>query len=104
MQNEVSRIFAQYLDFLPSDEVESLARKFIQRFGSLYSTPTREQVPNHKFGELEVFLFEEIRKVVRENPRLDLRYPDPAIENLTLLLTDRLEHVLVPHWNSPGSK
>ncbi|MGZ4911415.1 MAG: hypothetical protein ACXV5G_11960 [Halobacteriota archaeon] len=104
MQNEVARIFAQSLDFLPSDEVESLARKFIQRYGSLYSSPTREQVPSYKFGELEVFLFEEIRKVVREDPRLDLRYPDPAIENLALLLTDRLEHALAPHWRSHGSK
>jgi len=104
MQNGVSRIFAQYLDFLPSDKVEGLARKFIQRYGFLYSSPTRERVPIHQFGELEVFLFEEIRKVVREDPRLDLRYPDPAIENLALLLTDRLEHVLAPHWSNPESE
>ncbi len=98
MQSEVSAIFAQYLDFLPSDAVQRLADEFSQRYASLYSSATRQQVTSDRFGELEQFLFEEIRNVVRQNPRLDLRYPDQAIENLVLSLTDRLEHALAPHW------
>ncbi len=91
MQSEISEIFAQYLDFLPSEAVENLRKQFLQRYASLYSSAAREQVPSDRFGELELFLFEGIKKVVREDPRLDLRYPDEAIQNLVLLLIDRLE-------------
>ena len=31
MQSELSEIFAQYLDFLPSDVVEDLSKQFWQR-------------------------------------------------------------------------
>ncbi len=100
MQSEVSAIFAQYLDFLPSAAVQRLAKEFSQRYASLYSSPTRQQVTRERFGELELFLFEQIRKIVRQNPRLDLRYPDQAIENLALLLADQLERALAPHWHA----
>ncbi len=91
MQSEISEIFAQYLDFLPSEAVENLSKQFLQRYASLYSSAPREQVPSDRYGELELFLFEGIKKVVRQDPRLDLRYPDEAIQNLVLLLIDRLE-------------
>ncbi|MGZ4904455.1 MAG: hypothetical protein ACXV5I_06545 [Halobacteriota archaeon] len=104
MQSEISAIFAQYLDFLPSDAVQNLSKAFLQRYASLYSSATREQVPSNRFGELELFLFEEIKRVVRQNPRLDLRYPDEAIQNLVLLLTDKLERALAPHWSRSASK
>ncbi len=104
MQSEISEIFTLYLDFLPSDAVENISTQFSQRYAPLYSSTRREQIPHESFGELESFLFEEIKKVVRQNPRLDLRYPDEAIHNLTLLLTDRLERELAPHWRSPVSR
>ncbi len=97
MQSELSEIFAQYLDFLPSDAEENLFKQFLQRYASLYSSATREQAPSDRLSELESFLFEEIKKVVRQNPRLDLRYPDEAIQNLVLLLIDRVERALTPH-------
>lgn len=97
MQSELSDIFAQHLDFLPSDAVENLFKQFWQRYSSLSSSETREQLPSDRLGELELFLFEEIRKFVRQNPRLDLRYPDEAIQNLVLLLIDRVERALAPH-------
>ncbi len=96
MQSELSEIFAQYLDFLPSDAAENLFKQFWQRYSSLSSSAAREQLPNDRLGELELFLFEEIRKVVRQNPRLDLRYPDEAIQNLVLLLVDRVERAIAP--------
>ncbi len=104
MRGKISEICVQYLDFLPHDAIENICERFFDRYGSLYSSASREQIPSDRFGELELFLFEEIRKVVRQDPRLDLRYPDQAIENLALLLTDKLEHALAPHWSSPASK
>ncbi len=104
MQHEISEIFAQYLDFLPSDAVKTICKRFCERYGSLYSSLSREEVPSRRFDELELFLFEEIRKVVRQNPRLDLRYPDQAIENLVLMLADKLDRVLAPHWSGLASK
>ncbi len=103
MQNAIATLFAQYLDFLPNDTVERISKQFAQRYSSLYLAAAREQVPSERFGELESFLFKEIRKIVRQNPRLDLRYPDEAIQNLVLLLTDRLERVLAPHGSSAAS-
>ncbi len=94
MQREVSAIFAQYLDFLPSDAIQRLSKEFSQRYASLYSSSTRQQMTSDRLGELELYLFEEIKKIVRQNPRLDLRYPDQAIENLVLLLVDQLEQAL----------
>jgi len=100
MKNDVSSIFSQYLDFLPSSAVQLLAERFVERYSYVYSYATRADAPSGVLGEMEAFLFEEIRTLIRGNPRLDLRYPDEAIQNLVLLLLDSMERRLAPQWTS----
>jgi len=99
MKNDVSLIFSQHLDFLPSSAVYLLAKQFVKRYSYVYSSAMREDAPDGILGEIEAFLFEEIRTLIRRDPRLDLRYPDEAIQNLVLLLTDSIEHKLAPQWS-----
>jgi len=103
MQSKISEIFAQYLNFLPSDAVENISKQFLQQYASLYSSVPSEQVPIDRVGEVESFLFEQIKKTVRQDPRLDLRYPDQAIQNLVLLLLDKIDCARAAHRSSAPS-
>ncbi len=91
MQHNIPEIFAQYLNFLPSDAVENISTQFLQRYASLYSSAPSEEVPIDRLGEVESFLFEKIKETVRQDSRLDLRYPDQAIQNIVLLLLDKID-------------
>ena len=102
MKNDVSLIFKQFLDFLPSSAVNLLIERFVESYSYVYSYTAREDAPSGIFGEIEAFLFEEIRTLVRHDPRLDLRYPDEAIQNLVLLLIDSVERRLAPQWKRVG--
>ena len=73
MKNDVSLIFSQHLDFLPSSAVYLLAKQFVKRYSYVYSSAMREDAPDGILGEIEAFLFEEIRTLIRRDPRLDLR-------------------------------
>ncbi len=90
MKSDVSAVFAQCLDFLPNEAVDTLSQKFMQRYSAICSFGYK-QIPADLLGSAEAFLFEELRKLIRRDPSLDLRYPDAAIENLVLLLIDKIE-------------
>jgi len=90
------RIFEQYLDFLSADAATQLAQQFTDQFRNLYSRPSLDDVPPEELSKAHKFLFEEIKQLVRRDSRLDLRYPDEAIDNVVLMLLDSLVRVASP--------
>jgi hypothetical protein len=96
METTIIRIFEQHLDFLSADAAMQLAQQFAGQFGHLYPRPSLEDVPSEELGTAHRSLFEEIKQLVRCDPRLDLRYPDEAINNVVLMLLDSLERVFTP--------
>jgi hypothetical protein len=99
METTIIRIFEQHLDFLSADAAMQLAQRFAEQFGNLYSRPSLEDVPSEELGTAHRFLFEEVKQLVRRDPRLDLRYPDEAINNVVLMLLDSMVRVFTPQSN-----
>jgi len=99
METTTKRIFEQHLDFLSAAEAKQLAQQFADQFGNIYSRPSLEDVPQEELSEAHKFLFEEIKQLVRRDSRLDLRYPDEAINNAVLMLLDSLVRVVSPPSN-----
>jgi len=96
METTVVRIFEQHLDFLSADAAMQLAQQFADQFGTIYSRPSLEDVPPEELSKAHKFLFQEIRQLVRRDSRLDLRYPDEAINNAVLMLLDSRGRVVSP--------
>ena len=96
METAVVRIFEQHLDFLSADAAMQLAQQFADQFGTIYSRPSLEDVPPEELSKAHKFLFQEIKQLVRRDSRLDLRYPDEAINNAVLMLLDSLVRVVSP--------
>jgi hypothetical protein len=99
METTIIRIFEQQLDFLSADAATQLAQQFADQFGNLYSRPSLEDVPPEELNKAHKFLFQEIKQLVRRDSRLDLRYPDEAINNAVLMLLDSLVRVVSPPSN-----
>jgi hypothetical protein len=96
METAIIRIFEQHLDFLSPDVATQLAERFMAQFGEIYARPSLEDVPAEELGKAHGFLFHELKQLVRGDPRLDLRYPDEAINNVVLMLFDSLVRVFTP--------
>jgi hypothetical protein len=99
METAIIRIFEQHLDFVSADAAMQLAQRFTDQFENIYTGLSQEDVPPEELSKAHRFLFEEIKQLVRRDPRLDLRYPDEAISNLALLLVDDLMRVVAPQSN-----
>jgi hypothetical protein len=104
MEKAINRIFKQHLDFLSADAAVQLAQRFADQFGSIYVRSSLEDVPQEELSEAHRFLFQEIKQLVRRNPRLDLRYPDGAINNVVLVLVDDLVRVVRPQSDNPPKR
>jgi hypothetical protein len=96
METTTIQIFEQHLDFLSAAEAKQLAQQFVDQFGNLCSRPSFEDVPPEELSDAHKFLFQEIKQLVRRDSRLDLRYPDEAINNVVLMLLDSLVRVASP--------
>jgi hypothetical protein len=94
METAIIRIFEQHLDFLSPDAAMQLAQRFTVQFENIYTRLSREDVPPEELSKAHRFLFQEIKQLVRRDPRLDLRYPDEAIKNVALMLVDDLMRVV----------
>ena len=103
METAIISIFEQHLDFLSPDAVGELAQRFADKFRNLYSTANLERVPLEELSKAHDFLFQEIKQLVRRDPRLDLRYPDEAIKNIALLLVDDLVRSVASKPNNASS-
>jgi hypothetical protein len=90
MDTVIIRIFEQQLDFLSADAAMQLAERFADQFGNICARSSLEDVSPEELSKAHKFLFQEIKQLVRHNPRLDLRYPDEAISNAALMLLDSL--------------
>jgi hypothetical protein len=101
METAIVRIFEQHLDFLSPDVTTQLAKRFMAQFGDIYTRPSLEDVPAEELGKAHRFLVDELKQLVRGDPRLDLRYPDEAIVNVALLLVDDLVRVASPDRTMP---
>jgi hypothetical protein len=99
MEMAILRIFEQHLDFLSPDAPMQLAQRFVDQFGNIYARPSLEDVPAKELSKAHRFLFQEIKLLVRRDPRLNLRYPDEAINNVALILLDDLVRVVTPQSN-----
>ena len=99
METAIIRIFEQHLDFVSADAAMQLAQRFTDKFENIYTRLSQEDVPPEELSKAHRFLFEEIKQLVRRDPRLYLRYPDEAISNLALLLVDDLMRVVAPQSN-----
>jgi len=96
MEKAINEIFKQRLDFLSADAAMQLARRFADQFGSICVRSSLEYVPQEELNEAHKFLFQEIQQLVRRDPRLDLRYPDEAINNVVLMMVDDLMRLVRP--------
>lgn len=96
METAIVRIFEQHLDFLSPDVAMQLAQRFMAQFGDIYARASLEGVPAEELGKVHRFLVNELKQLVRRDPRLDLRYPDEAIVNVALMLVDDLVRVASP--------
>ena len=99
METAIIRIFEQHLDFVSADAAMQLAQRFTDQFENIYTRLSHEDVPPEELSKAHRFLFEEIKQLVRRDPRLDLRYPDEAISNVALMLVDDLVRVVAPQSN-----
>ena len=96
MDTAITDIFEQHLDFLSADAAMQLAERFADQYGNIYTRSSLEDVPQEELSKAHRFLFQEIKQLVRRDPRLDLRYPDEAINNVVLMLLDSLVRVFRP--------
>jgi len=94
METAIIRIFEQHLDFVSADAAMQLAQRFTDQFENIYARLSHEDVSPEELSTAHRFLFEEIKQLVRRDPRLDLRYPDDAISNVALMLVDDLVRVV----------
>jgi hypothetical protein len=101
METAIVRIFEQHLDFLSPDVATQLAKRFMAQFEDIYTRQSLEDVPAEELGKAHRFLVDELKQLVRGDPRLDLRYPDEAIVNVALLLVDDLVRVASPDRTMP---
>jgi hypothetical protein len=99
METAIIRIFEQHLDFLSADAAMQLAERFADQFGNICTCSSLKDVPPEELSKVHKFLFQEIKQLVRRDPRLDLRYPDEAITNVVLMLLDSLVRVVAPQSN-----
>jgi hypothetical protein len=99
METAIIGLFEQHLDFLSTDAAMQLAQRFTDQFGNKYTRLSLEDVPQEELNKMQSFLFQEIKQLVRQDPRLDLRYPDEAIINVVLMLVDDLVRVVTPQSN-----
>jgi|GEM_PF-379515 len=94
METAITRIFEQHLDFVSGDAAMQLAQRFTDQFENIYTRLIHGDVTPEELSKAHRFLFEEIKQLVRRDPRLDLRYPDEAISNVALMLVDDLMRVV----------
>ncbi len=99
MDMAITNIFEQHLDFLSADAAMQLAERFADQYGNIYTRSSLEDVSQEELSKAHRFLFQEIKQLVRRDPRLDLRYPDEAINNAVLMLLDGLVRVVTPQSN-----
>jgi len=99
METTIIRIFEQQLDFLSADAAMQLAERFADQYANIYTRSSLEDVSQEELSKAHRFLFQEIKQLVRRDPRLDLRYPDEAITNVVLMLLDGLVRVVTPPSN-----
>ena len=96
METAIIHIFQQHLDFLPAAVAMQLAQRFADQFRCINVRSPLEDLSTEELSEAHTFLFGEIKKLVRGDPRLDLRYPDGAITNVVVTLLDDLVRVAPP--------
>ncbi|MGD0172688.1 MAG: hypothetical protein ABSB81_11315 [Halobacteriota archaeon] len=99
MDTAITDIFEQHLDFLSADAAMQLAERFADQYANIYTRSSLEDVSQEELSKAHRFLFQEIKQLVRRDPRLDLRYPDEAITNVVLMLLDGLVRVVTPPSN-----
>jgi hypothetical protein len=112
IESAMTRTFKERLGFASAEDVDEITCAFMSRFSPLVWKKglSSEDVPFGLREKMRIALFDEIRPLIRGDPKQDLTYPDDeAINSLVMALLEDIDYELIPglweskpRWDHPG--